>query len=326
MSELYPSHHEKVPPSPTTERELARRALGIDRPPMTQTIELDGRTVEFYRSGDTRAHPIFFLHGSPGHCAAPLIRTFRLHLLQVQALSYSRPGYGRSDRHEGRRIVDEVARIEAIADQCGIETFSIIGRSGGGPSALAAATLLPDRVKSVAILAGPTAPHFLTAQTEQWSGGMSDENTKIHNYAAHNPEKLREEMVRPSEAVSHNPHALIDFLRPQMHENDLAVVDSPLQSLLLQSYRNGLLSADHMGWLDDTIALHDDWGFEIRDIESPALLWYAENDPFCPPKHGVYFKEHMPSAHFSIIPNSSHFDSFRDLEKIVGWVRDSADA
>ncbi|HJP81327.1 MAG TPA: alpha/beta hydrolase [Candidatus Saccharimonadales bacterium] len=322
MSELHPNPEKE--PSRSARRELAQRALGIERPRITQTIEVDGRSVEYYRSGDRRAHSIFFLHGSPGHCTAPLIRTFRLHLLGVEALSYSRPGYGRSDRHEGRRIVDEVARIEAIADQCGIETFSVVGRSGGGPSALATATLLPDRVKSVAVLAGPTAPRFLTAQTEQWSSGMSDENTRIHDYAARHPEKLREEMIRLSEAVSHNPRFLIDFLRPQMHKNDIDIVDSTLQTLLLQSYRNGISSADHTGWLDDTIALHDDWGFEIRDIETPTLLWYAENDPFCPPKHGVYFKEHMPSAHFSIMPNSSHFDSFRDLEKVVAWVRDSA--
>ena len=69
-------------------------------------------------------------------------------------ICYDRPGYGGSDRHEGRRVADAAADVAAIADDLGIDRFAVVGRSGGGPHALACAALLPDRVTRAAVLVG----------------------------------------------------------------------------------------------------------------------------------------------------------------------------
>lgn len=72
----------------------------------------------------------------------------------MRLISFDRPGYGGSERLPGRRVADVAADVAAIADAMGLDTFAVVGRSGGGPHSLACAALLPDRVTRVAVLVG----------------------------------------------------------------------------------------------------------------------------------------------------------------------------
>ena len=57
-------------------------------------------------------------------------------------------------------MADAAADVLAIADAYGLDRFAVVGRSGGGPHALACAALLPDRLTRAAVLVGiaPAAP------------------------------------------------------------------------------------------------------------------------------------------------------------------------
>jgi pimeloyl-ACP methyl ester carboxylesterase len=112
----------------------------------------DGRHAAVQLSGSPSGHPVFMMHGTPGSRVAPLPRSMVLHGLGVRLITFDRPGYGYSDRLEFRQVADVVPDVEAIADELGIEQFAVLGRSGGGPHALACAALLPDRVTRAGIL------------------------------------------------------------------------------------------------------------------------------------------------------------------------------
>ncbi|GAB3901332.1 hypothetical protein GCM10027612_64540 [Microbispora bryophytorum subsp. camponoti] len=98
--------------------------------------------------------PVFLLHGTPGSRIGPLPREGLLYRLGVRLITYDRPGYGGSDRHEGRSVGDVAADVAAIADHLGLDRFAVVGRSGGGPHALACAALIPHRVTRAAVLVG----------------------------------------------------------------------------------------------------------------------------------------------------------------------------
>ena len=100
---------------------------------------VDGRLLSVLTVGSPQGDHVFFLHGTPGvrEIYGPHIEEIARRGLIYD--SYSRPGYGGSDRHPGREIADCAADIAAIADQIGAETFYLIGESGGGPHALACA-------------------------------------------------------------------------------------------------------------------------------------------------------------------------------------------
>lgn len=93
------------------------------------------------------------MHETPGSRRSPRPRASVLYRLGVQLICYDRPGYGGSDRHPRRTVADAATDVQAIANELGIDSFGVVGHSGGGPHALACAALLGDRVHSAANLA-----------------------------------------------------------------------------------------------------------------------------------------------------------------------------
>jgi len=111
-------------------------------PPVTGP---DGRQLGIAEYGDPTGQPVFFLHGTPGSRLRRPPNEDDVRAAGIRLLMYDRPGYGQSDRHPGRRIVDCVPDVEAIADTLGLEQFHVVGGSGGGPHALAVAARLEER-------------------------------------------------------------------------------------------------------------------------------------------------------------------------------------
>ena len=70
-----------------------------------------------------------------------------------QLVAYARPGYAGSARREGRTVADAAADVAAVLDHLGLDHFFTLGRSGGGPHALACAALLPERCDAAATIA-----------------------------------------------------------------------------------------------------------------------------------------------------------------------------
>lgn len=101
---------------------------------MKQLKLSDGRTLEYEDNGVKSQKAILFLHGTPGS-----IKTWSKWLPQVTgclAIAASRAGYGKSDRHFGRTVADDLADQQSLLDHFGIKEFVAIGWSGGGPHSI----------------------------------------------------------------------------------------------------------------------------------------------------------------------------------------------
>ena len=116
----------------------------------------------------------------------------------ARVITYDRPGYGRSDRNPGRRVVDCVPDVEAIADAEGIDHFVVVGGSGGGPHALAVAARLPERVTFVRCVVGIVP--YDTADFD-WFAGMDPENIKEFGWALEGEETLYRELSKEATAM-----------------------------------------------------------------------------------------------------------------------------
>src|SRR3954447_17531994 len=108
----------------------------------------DGRVLEYLVSGPPDGRTLLFQPGTPNSAVLFSAIVEAAEPLGLRTVSYSRPGYGESTPRPGRRVADALADFEAVLDAVGAERFVTLGWSGGGPHALAAGALLPDRCQA----------------------------------------------------------------------------------------------------------------------------------------------------------------------------------
>ena len=128
----------------------------ITAPRFEGTVQVrHGRKLGVAEFGPPDGQAIVWFHGTPG--ARRQIPEEARQLADERGLriiGIDRPGVGLSPPHQYESVSDFVPDLELVADQLGIERFSTVGLSGGGPYAMAAAARLPDRVASVGVLGG----------------------------------------------------------------------------------------------------------------------------------------------------------------------------
>jgi len=167
------------------------------------------RRLAARRWGDLDGRPVFLLHGTPGSRLGVHPDEGDLRRLGVCLITYDRPGYGLSDPKHGRTVADAAADVELIADHYGYDRFLVVGRSGGGPHALACAALLPSRVAGVASLLG-LAP--FDAEGLDWFDGMNDANREEYGAALRGRSALSTRIYPEVVAIRANPGHLVDRL------------------------------------------------------------------------------------------------------------------
>lgn len=276
-----------------------------------------GRRLRVDVSGDPRGRPVFLLHGMPGSRVGPRPRPMFLYQRGARLISFDRPGYGGSDRRAGRRVVDVVEDVAAVADALELDRFAVAGRSGGAPHALACAALLPDRVTRAAALVG-LAPR--DAEGLDWFAGMAPFNVRDFRTAVSDPERYAAGIIPRSAAIRRDPARLLEELRSDLTDEDrLIVSDNSIRSMLLRNYHEALRTSPY-GWIDDAIALTSPWGFDPAHIGVPVLLWQGAKDVFTPASHFSWLAARIPRAKPVLDPMAAHFASLRALPEVLDWL------
>lgn len=285
---------------------------------MTQVVGApDGRTLSVESTGAPDGKPVFLLHGTPGGRNGPRPRGIFLYRLGIRLISYDRPGYPGSSRKPDRTVADAAADVEAIADHFGIDRFSVVGRSGGAPHALACAALLNHRVVCTAAL-GSLAPH--DADGLVWEDGMTGSNVRAYADAKDDLDALEAKLQSQAEQVKDNSDGLLKILWPELVGPDKEVIgDIALRQLIARIHVEAL-SGTADGWINDVKALSRPWGFHPSDITIPVKLWSGSEDVFSPVNHTYWLRDHIKGAEVEVEDEKGHFDAVETLPKILTWV------
>jgi pimeloyl-ACP methyl ester carboxylesterase len=266
----------------------------------------DGRTLGVAQWGDLEGSVIFSLHGTPGSRLGRHPDEEALRRIGARVVTYDRPGYGASDRQPGRRVVDCVADVEAIADALGIERFVVTGGSGGGPHALAVAARLPARVARAECVVGIAPPD---AAGLDWFAGMDPENIKEFGWAQQGEQVLHQELETLAtvdlKRISADPSKLLseDW---QLDAADREVLARPdmqqvMGEMIREAYRPGV-----WGWVDDDLAMLQPWGFDLAEVNVRITVRYGAKDVLVPAAHGAWLAAHLPDAEVVVSDDSGH--------------------
>ena len=237
-----------------------------------------------------------------------------LYRLGVRLVSFDRPGYGGSDRLVSRRVVDAAPDAAAIADHLGIDRFAVLGRSGGGPHALACAALLPERVTRAGALVSLAPP---TAEGLDRSAGIADSSLRAYMMAQFGPEAVTNALAEAASQVRATSH--IDGPDTCTAETKWRATHESILATLAASFPEALRgSAD--GWSDDALAFCSPWGFSLSDIKVPVLLWHGGEDVFTPVAHTRWLASQIGGAVISIQPGTAHFSALEGVPDVLSWL------
>ncbi|MFF5767655.1 alpha/beta fold hydrolase [Streptomyces tanashiensis] len=287
----------------------------------------DGRLLVAEEWGDPSGTPVVLFHGTPGTRLGTLLPGLASQHPGFRFLAYDRPGYGESQRAPGRRVADAARDTAAVADAFGIERFAVVGRSGGGPHALACAALLPERVRAATVLVGLAPPD---ATGLDWQAGMTPFNVREYGLArarldGRDPDGLEQDLAARAAVLRRDPVRLLDDLRAELSPHDLPVVEDPrVRTVLLRTYQEAL-RVSHHGWLDDCLAFVSPWGLDLTSITAPVLLWHGLDDAFSPVAHTRWLAGRIPGAEPVVVPDAGHFAAQLALPDVLGWLESQGD-
>jgi pimeloyl-ACP methyl ester carboxylesterase len=266
----------------------------------------DGRRLAWMESGDPHGRPVLCLHGSPG---SRLGRQEELEVLLqegIRQITYDRPGYGLSDPLPGRSVGDVVADVEALLDAADVERTGVIGGSGGGPHALAVATLLPQRCTVVHCVVG-VAPYDAVGLS--FFDGMDPENQRRFGLAAGPRDQVlaafTEEVERVRAARTDDPASLMgDMQLPESDREILRRTGARAMVVLAEAFRQGVA-----GMADDFAAMAKPWGFDPRQATAPVVISYGEHDVNVPAGHGRWLADNVPNVEVRVSRDAGHMMS-----------------
>lgn len=270
----------------------------------------DGRTLHVYDSGTGDGPPglaVAWHHGAPSTGAPPEPLFAASAERGIRWVSYDRPGYGGSTPHPGRDVASAAADVAAIADVLGIERFSVMGVSGGGPHALACAAALPERVLSTVCVSGP-AP--FNAEGLDWFAGMAASGAAEYRAAATGRAALETYLA----SAGFNP----EVFTPADHVA-LFGAWSWMGTVVERA-----LATDQGGMVDDDLAYVTPWGCNPGGIRTPVLLVHGAQDRVVPSSHALWLAQRCPTAELWLRPDDGHVSILSSSVAALDWLREHA--
>ncbi len=272
----------------------------------------DGRRIGYAEYGWPGGPAYFYFHGHPGSRLEAAFAEPAAQAAGVRVVALDRPGYGRSDFQPGRTMLDWPGDVEQVADQLGVDRFSVVGSSGGGPYALACAYRLPDRVGRAAVISG-VGPYHVPGITR----GMRWQNRIAFRWGARWPALPRALMRSMRRNIQARPERTVEAIARAMSPVDARIVRRPevrelLAMDLAEAFRSG---AEGAAW--DVVVLGRRWGFALRDIQPTVDLWQGEADVLVPPAMGRHQAAQIPHCTAHILPGEGHLLVIDHIEDII---------
>jgi pimeloyl-ACP methyl ester carboxylesterase len=261
----------------------------------------DGRELEILDNGINSESAIIFHHGTPGHASTWSDWLESAASEGIHAISYSRAGYGTSDRHPGRSVISVNGDIAQILDAKNINKFVSIGWSGGGPHSLAN-TFEPRNVGAIS-LAGVGA---FGADDLNFLEGMGPENHEEFGAAMKGEaviDQWMNENAGSMKTVTGND--IREAFGGLIGEADKAILEGEAADQMASSMRSAL-AVSFDGWIDDDLVFVKKWGFELSEITKPVYLWQGDDDFMVPHAHSYWLEKHIPTATLTFKSGEGH--------------------
>lgn len=275
----------------------------------------DGRRIGFAEYGDPDGLPAIALHGTPGSREMFALTDAAARERGVRIIAPERSGYGLSDAHHFGTLAEAASDVQAIADWLGIDRFVMIGVSGGGPYAVAAASLLKERVLRL-LLVAPVGP---IADCDHIR--MSHLHRFIFTRMAPSAHATGAFFLGLRTMIDWAPGAAYHLLLQRVTETDRKVLYRPEVRANLQATIGEGLRMGVEGPLQDLRLYCGKWNLALGEIAVPALMWQGSEDTIIPPDAAYHLAGELPNCRLEIIEGAGHYWVFGEIGRVLDAVR-----
>ncbi|MCC7078047.1 MAG: alpha/beta hydrolase [Acidimicrobiia bacterium] len=273
----------------------------------------DGRDLGYAEFGAPDGLPVLWFHGTPGSRTQLPPATHPTAVERgIRIIGVDRPGFGRSTRRWGRDLRSWPADIEYLADSLGLDTFAVVGLSGGGPYVLACAHDLPHRV-SIGVSLGGLAP-ILGPEVPPGLPRLMREGGRIVPIVGY---PLGVFLTVVAKALEPYVYGAIGAYQRVCPESDRPVFDLPgFRDMFAASILHGIENGLH-GIAEDMAVFTQPWGFDVRDITVPIRFWHGSDDGIVSVAQGEWLASRVPDAELRVQEGEGHFAGFVCVEEVL---------
>lgn len=266
----------------------------------------DGRTLGYAEYGDPVGTPILLFHGTPGSRLEGALFDHAAQEHRARILVADRPGYATSSPVRHGSLLGYVDDVVALADALHLDTFGLVGASGGGPFALACAARIPERVRCCGLMSaiGPLAlPHSMD--------GMVSVNRIMFTLARFMP-------ALPGFLVPRQFKSSMKSLQKHLDEGTSPLADVPPEVFAqLMADQLEAVRAGGKGITFDFGILTRDWGFPLEQIHTRVWMWHGAEDNLAPVALARYVAEHIQGCVLKVIPNAGHAGTYACADEVM---------
>jgi pimeloyl-ACP methyl ester carboxylesterase len=292
--------------------------MALERPALEGSIAVrDGRRLGFAEYGRPHGRAVVWMHGTPGaRRQIPLEARAYAEDADLRLIGIDRPGIGSSTAHLYDNVADWVDDLRLLLDILGISNTSVVGLSGGGPYALAAGALAPDRVSSVGVLGGVPP----TVGPDAIRGGVLDLAVRVAPVLRRTRLPLSVALtllirgVRPLAGPGLDLYA---FMQPKGDKQLLARPE--FRAMFLDDLLHGA-RFQTLAPLNDLLLFAKDWGFALADVAVPVHWWHGDADHIIPFAHGRHCADRLRDVTFTPIDGESHLGGLAIAREVLGTV------
>lgn len=281
----------------------------------------DGRQLAYTEWGVAHGRPVMFFHGNPG-CRIWCPDEEAASAAGVRLILPDRPGVGRSDLLENRRISDWPKDVVALADALGLSTFGVIGCSGGGTSAAACAALIPERLRGAALVvsSGPTQYNWgeRPSAEQEWTADEREQFHLAQTDPAAAARRAGEDWAREAEPWEQFLATIKEEL--EAAEGDRWFFEDPSRVAVFNA---SFLEARRQGWdayAWEEIKVYLPWGFRLADISIPVSIWHGAQDPWVTQEQIDWQAMTIPNSTVTVWDDSGHLGFVKHFREILDAV------
>lgn len=262
----------------------------------------DGRLLGYRIYGDPAGRPLYFCHGLPGSRLQAALVDDQAHAAGAALVAFDRPGFGLSDPADAPRVDSVVSDLFDLSEALGHRRFALVGVSCGGPYALAAARLMPQRVAAVGLLAGigpMDQPQLRRAQAPLLRA--------MFRLAHWQPWLITPLLALDRIMFRRDPERAVRALAAMLTPPDRQLVEASANvraafcASLAEAYRSGIGGA-----MREARRIARFSAAQLDGVTRPVHIFQSGQDRNVPPAMGRFMAERLANATYHDCPQEGH--------------------